>query len=160
MKPVNMRWTGIAVALGLALMGTTGAQAAQKKHKPKPSVKKAKAWTGAENSLIGIKLYDTGLKVIDVYGTPDDIQGLNIGTTSMTGGGPGMGAPGSGVPGGPGMGAPGGGKRGGGGGNGQCPPAPGAVAARPAGTPSAAGPGTPRFPPRRAGRSARPPGCG
>jgi len=114
LKPVNMRWSGIALALGLALLGTTGADAAQKRHKKAKPVVKAKAkaakpWTGAENSLVGIKLYDSGLRVIDVYGTPDDIQALNY---SSGGAGGGAGAPGGtagpGGPGGPpaGMGGP------------------------------------------------------
>jgi len=105
-----MRWSGIALALGVALLVTTGAEAGQRKHKAKPTVKKAKAWTGAENALVGIKLYDTGLRVLDVYGTPDDIQALNLSSTSVGGGGGGATGPG-----GPG-GMPGGGRdpRGGG----------------------------------------------
>lgn len=100
-----MRWSGIALALGLALLGTTGADAAQRKHKKAKSVVKAKAkaskpWTGAENSLVGIKLYDSGLRVIEVYGTPDDIQALNY-SGAAGGGAPGGGGPGAGGPGGP-----------------------------------------------------------
>lgn len=106
------------MALGLALLVTTGAEASQKKHKPKTMVKKSKPWTGAESALVGIKLYDPSLKVIETYGTPDEIQGLNIGTSAVNGNSPGAGA-GMG-PGGPGMGnaagGRGGGKRGGGGG--------------------------------------------
>ena len=103
MKPVNMRWSGIALALGLALLGTTGADAAQRKHKKaKPAVKSkakpVKAWSGAENSLVGIKLYDSGLRVIEVYGTPDDIQALNF-SGAAGGGAPGAGAGGPGGPG-------------------------------------------------------------
>ena len=109
MKPVNMRWTGLALALGLALIVTTDAQAVKPKHKSKPAAKaKAKVWTGAENGLIGIKLYDTGMRVLDVYGTPDSIEPLSGGTTTTAGGG----ASGGGMPGVPG-GARGGGKRGG-----------------------------------------------
>jgi hypothetical protein len=55
--------------------------------------------SGAENSLIGIKLYDSGLRVVSIYGTPDRIEGV--------GGGGGAIGPGGGGPGGPG-GAPGG----------------------------------------------------
>ncbi len=114
MKPVRMRWSGIALALGMALCLTTGAEAGQRKSKSKPTVKKAKAWTGAENALVGIKLYDTGLRVLDVYGTPDDIQALSFsGTTGGAGGGAGGGAPGGPMgpmgPMGPGMGGPPGG---------------------------------------------------
>ena len=103
MKPVNMRWSGLALALGLALIVNTGAEASPRKHKPKAPAKKAKAWAGAENSLIGIKLYDSGLKVIDVYGTPDEIQALSF--SGVSNAGPtGGGAAGPMGPGGPGMG--------------------------------------------------------
>jgi len=128
LKPVKMRWSGVALALGLALLVTTGADAAQKKHKkPKATQKVAKSWTGAENSLVGIKLYDSGLKVIEVYGTPDDIQALNFSGATTGGaapGGPQGGPGGGGFPGGagrpggppPGFRGPGGGGRSGGGG--------------------------------------------
>ncbi len=105
MKPVSMRWTGLALALGLALIVTTDAQAYKPKPKHKPKTTRARAFTGAENGLIGIKLYDSGLRVLDVYGTPDQIEALSGGSMSSGGGG---GASG-GFPGGPGgMGAPGG----------------------------------------------------
>lgn len=114
LKPVNMRWTGLALALGLALIVTTDAQAVKPKHKSKPAAK-AKMWTGAENGLIGIKLYDTGLRVLDVYGTPDQIEPLSGG--SVTNGGNGGPGAGGGMPGGM-PGVPGGarGKTSGGGG--------------------------------------------
>ncbi|MBL8066915.1 MAG: hypothetical protein JNM28_00525 [Armatimonadetes bacterium] len=68
----------------------------------------------AENSLIGISLYDPGSKVISKYGSPDDILALNVGSSSAAGGGAGdgggAGTPGTGV-GGRG-GAPQGGQRG------------------------------------------------
>lgn len=124
MKPVKMRWSGIALALGLALVLTTGAEAAPKKHKSKPKTvvkkTKAKAWAGAENSLVGIKLYDSGLRVIEVYGTPDDIQALNFSSGAAGGGSPASGGPTG--PGGPGMGGPGGpnGRAGGGGSSGAA----------------------------------------
>lgn len=64
----------------------------------------------AENSLIGISLYDTGSKVISKYGSPDEILALNVGSSSAAGGG---GSPTGGRGGGPsGVG----GGRGGGGG--------------------------------------------
>ncbi len=69
--------------------------------------------SSSENSLVGIKLYDSGTRVVTLYGTPDEIQAISVGGSSVgpTGGG---GAPG---PGGPaGRGGGGGGKLGGGGG--------------------------------------------
>jgi len=123
LKPVSMRWTGIALALGLTLMVTTGAEAAQKKHKAKAKAKvavvkpKPKAWNGAENQLVGIKLYDSGERVLEVYGPPDDIQALNF--SGGGGGGAGGGMPGGGPMGGPG-GPPG--MRGGAGGAGGMSP--------------------------------------
>lgn len=84
----------IYAALGLAVMSS--AALAQK-----PS--------GAENALVGIKLYDTGLRVVSIYGTPDVVEAVGGGGTAI---GPGSGGPGGGRggpgfgPGGPG-GAPG-----------------------------------------------------
>lgn len=56
----------------------------------------------AENSLVGIALYDTGIKVVQRFGSPDQIQGLNVG-----GGGGGAGGGGGDEGGGAGRGAPG-----------------------------------------------------
>ena len=54
---------------------------------------KPKAKSSAETGLIGIKLYDAGLKVIKIYGTPDEIQavGFGGGGTAFGGGGGGAG---------------------------------------------------------------------
>lgn len=41
----------------------------------------------AERSLIGVNLYDTGARVISLYGSPDEIQGLNVGDSAQVGGG-------------------------------------------------------------------------
>lgn len=41
----------------------------------------------AENSLVGIALYDTGIKVVQRFGSPDQIQGLNVGTGGGDAGG-------------------------------------------------------------------------
>lgn len=55
----------------------------------------------AETGLIGIALYDTGAKVVSKYGSPDEIQALNLGGGGNTAGGGGGGAAG-GSGGGPG----------------------------------------------------------
>jgi hypothetical protein len=55
---------------------------------------------GAETSLVGIKLYDSGLRVVSIYGTPDAVQ-------SVGGGGNAIGPGGGGAPGGPAGGPPG-----------------------------------------------------
>ncbi len=68
--------------------------------------------SGPETGLLGIRIYDPGLKVISVYGSPDEIQPVIIGQASGFGGGGaaggrggGGGFPGGGrVPGGPGGG--------------------------------------------------------
>lgn len=72
--------------------------------------------SGAETSLVGIRLFDSGVRVVQVYGTPDDIQGVNVEAGTQTGGGAGGGRGGdSPLPGGPGdsgeAGARGGGGR-------------------------------------------------
>ncbi|AIE86873.1 hypothetical protein OP10G_3505 [Fimbriimonas ginsengisoli Gsoil 348] len=72
----------------------------------------AQAQKGSENGLIGIKLYDSGARVVSLYGTPDQIQPVSVGTGSASGGGSPFGGGGS-----PFGGAPGGmpGPKGGGG---------------------------------------------
>jgi len=65
-----------------------------------------------ETRLVGISLYDTGLTVIQKFGSPDQIQGLSIGgssTIGAAGGAPTGGGPGGGGPGGGGAPAAGGG---------------------------------------------------
>lgn len=76
----------------------------------------ANAATKAETGLLGVKLYDSGLLVLKKFGSPDEIQAVNLGGGGTFGGGnPGGGAGGGG--GFPGGGPPaGGGGRGGGGG--------------------------------------------
>ncbi|MFN3963052.1 MAG: hypothetical protein ACK4NQ_08760 [Fimbriimonadaceae bacterium] len=49
----------------------------------------------AESSLVGVALYDTALRVVNLYGSPDEIQGLTIGQGNGAGGGPGTGATGA-----------------------------------------------------------------
>jgi hypothetical protein len=100
---LNTNWTkfGLGVTAFAALAGGASAQKA----------------SGAERGLIGVNLYDSGKKVVSLYGSPDDIQAVSLGggTTSAPGGGggPGFGGAGGGrgFPGGPG--GPGGGGRGG-----------------------------------------------
>ncbi|MBL1149051.1 MAG: hypothetical protein HND42_02430, partial [Armatimonadetes bacterium] len=40
----------------------------------------------AENGLLGIKLYDTGVDVVKKFGSPTDIQPVTFGTTATGGG--------------------------------------------------------------------------
>lgn len=54
----------------------------------------------AENKLVGISLYDTGAKVVSVYGSPDEIQGLTPGGQTTGGGAGGSGTGRGGAPGG------------------------------------------------------------
>ncbi len=72
--------------------------------------------SGAETGLIGVKLYDSGVSVLNKFGTPDEVQAVNIGGGSSFGGG---GGAGGGAAGGrPGVATSGGGGRKGGGGGG------------------------------------------
>jgi hypothetical protein len=52
--------------------------------------------TGAENELVGIHLYDSMLHVLEVYGSPDQIEPLSLGGNSQGGQGFGGGAGGFG----------------------------------------------------------------
>ncbi len=72
------------------------------------NVQKAVTVKGGESGMVGIKLYDTGARVISVYGNPTEIQPVSFGGGSIgpaAGGGPGGGPPRAGV----GGGGPGGG---------------------------------------------------
>lgn len=72
------------------------------KAKNKKVVRKASYSTsGAETSLVGIKLYDSNVRVLDLYGSPDSIEGVFATGGSGSGGnfGPGAGSPGAGFPG-------------------------------------------------------------
>jgi len=67
-----------------------------------------------QNQLVGIALYDDGLKVVRIFGSPDEIQALGGGGGAQTGpAGGGGGLSGVGGPGGGGGGAQGGGGGGG-----------------------------------------------
>lgn len=72
--------------------------------------KSSGSYSGPETGLLGVKLYDSGLRVISLYGNPDSISTVNAGTTSSAPGG-----------GGPPGGFGGSGSRGGGGGGGGRP---------------------------------------
>lgn len=74
----------LALAVTLVGVGLTGASAQSLK---------------GESGLIGIKLYDSGLRVISVYGSPDDIQAVSFGGGNVgpTGGGGGLGGGPAGV---------------------------------------------------------------
>jgi hypothetical protein len=85
------------MALGtLALLGIAATASAQRK-------------SGAETGLIGIKLYDSGVRVVGLYGTPDEVQAVGGGGGSAPG--PGGGGPAGGPAGGaaPALGPGGGG---------------------------------------------------
>ncbi len=90
---MNNKW--IYAALGLAAMSASAV---------------AQKASGAENALVGIKLYDTGIRVVSIYGTPDAVQAVGGGGNAI---GPGGGG-GGGRPGGPGGFGPAGGGRPGG----------------------------------------------
>lgn len=84
------RWNGLALVAGVTMSLSTGAMAQRT----------------AENSLLGIKLYDPGTRVVQIYGTPSEIQAVALPGQGGGGGGP-MGGGGGFGPGGPG-GRPGG----------------------------------------------------
>lgn len=92
----------LSAACALSLVTTLSSQTP-----PAPTVKRS---ANAETKLVGIALYDSGLKLVSTFGSPDDIQPIGIGTS----GGGGGGAPGG--PGAPSGGRFGGGRPGGGGG--------------------------------------------
>ena len=111
---MNTSWTkfGLGVFAVTALAGGASAQ--------KPSY--------AERGLVGVNLYDSGVKVVSLYGSPDSIEAVSIsGGTQTGGGGGGFGGPGFG---GPGGGRPPGAPPGYGGGRGPSGGAAGAGADR------------------------------
>ena len=71
--------------------------------------------TVAEKGLVGVNLYDSANKVLQLYGSPNQLQSVGVGGAAV---GP-VGGPTGGGPGG--AGRPGGGARGGGGGGGIAP---------------------------------------
>jgi hypothetical protein len=95
-----MKRTGTALMVGALVLVAGAAQPQAQKASP-----------NAERGLLGINLFDPGVRVVSVYGTPDEIQAVNIGSGQM--GGPGGGEGGPSGPGGPSFGGPGGPSRGG-----------------------------------------------
>lgn len=76
-----MRLNKFAFAAGLVAIGATSALAQSLK---------------GESGLVGIKLYDSGVRLVSMYGSPDDIQAVTLGGGAVGpangGGGPGRGA--------------------------------------------------------------------
>ena len=112
---LNKGFTFIAaIALTTVMTASIADAGTFQKSKSKAKSKKSSgggSYSGPETGLLGVKLYDSGLKVISLYGNPDTITTVGGGTSSSTAGG-GQGGPPGGF-GGP-AGAPG--KGGGGGG--------------------------------------------
>jgi hypothetical protein len=92
------------------------AEAQSKSSKKTTSAKKSssKKVTGPENSLVGIRIYDDALRVLSMYGNPDTITSVSVGSTSSTGDGGGGGRGGFGGPPSTGPGGGSGAPRGGG----------------------------------------------
>lgn len=107
MRWTNRNWIGAAAVATLSVAAIAGQGA-----------RTAVTVKGGESGLVGIKLYDTGTRVISVYGNPTEIQAVGFGGQSIgpAGGGGGAAPVGRGGP--PGMGGPGGGPPGGGRGRG------------------------------------------
>jgi len=84
----------IAILAGtLALVTVVSPVAvAQKKSTAKKKAAPARTISGPETGLLGVKLLDNALKVITLYGNPDQIQALGGG--GAAGGGGGFGGPG------------------------------------------------------------------
>lgn len=55
---------------------------------------KASKVANVETGLIGVRLYSTGLTVVQKFGSPDSIESLNVGSSQGSGGGGGGGAAG------------------------------------------------------------------
>jgi len=125
LRPVKFKWTVLAVALGATMLLSTGAEAQRR--------------SGGESGLLGIKLFDPAVRVVNVYGTPDSIEPVAVGGVQQGGGGGGGNPFGAGGPGGPPGGPRGGGRFGGGGGG------PAGPAAAPAGGAESRTPPTPGF---------------
>ena len=107
---LNKGFSLIAViALSSVFVASIADAGTMQKKKKSTTHKKSSghAVSGPETGLLGIKLYDSGLRVISVYGSPDSITTVGGGANAAGGGGNGAPPGGFGGPGGPG-GAPGG----------------------------------------------------
>jgi hypothetical protein len=88
-KPLKSRWTNYSFAATAALVLSVVAIGGQQP--------KAKTVKGGESGLVGIKLYDTGTRVISVYGNPTEILPVSFGGGTIgPGAGGGRGGPGPG----------------------------------------------------------------
>lgn len=91
MKRIGLIALAGAVVASIALADDTGTTKGWR-GTAKKGVSAAKT-NAAESGLIGVKLYDTGLRVIQLYGSPDEIQdvvsgaGTSIGPAQNAGGG-------------------------------------------------------------------------
>jgi hypothetical protein len=100
-----MRWTNYSLFAAAMAVLSVAAIAGQ----GKPVAKVVK---GGEHSLVGINLYDSGTRVLSIYGNPTEIQAVNFGGGSIGPAGGGGGKGGGRMGGGPPM--PGAGGKGGG----------------------------------------------
>lgn len=88
MKRMSLLALAVAASATLALADGTGSNRGLRKNSSKPV---AGATSGPEVGLLGVKLYDTGLVLINKFGSPDEIQDVAAGTTTSigpSGGGP------------------------------------------------------------------------
>lgn len=92
-------YLAIASVLALSLVGDASAQSKKKKKAaPRRTVSRAVKPSGAETGLVGVKLYDTGMRLLNMYGNPDAIEvvGKGGGSSGPVGGGGGSKASSSG----------------------------------------------------------------
>jgi hypothetical protein len=109
-----------SICIAVSVLSLAMAVTAQtRKPAPRPAPTSSYKPNPAERSLVGINLYDTGTRLVKVYGTPHSIEAIGIGGGGAGGGG----ATGNrgGMP-AIGPGGPGGGRTGGGGGAGGAAP--------------------------------------
>lgn len=93
------KFIALSAAFAVVLLGTgqeaqagDGTRVKSKGKTAKKStgeVRYAVRGTGAETGLAGINLYDSGLKVLQVYGNPESINAISVGGTTDAGGGDG-----------------------------------------------------------------------
>ena len=107
---LNKGFSLIAVIALSSVFVTSIADAGTMQKKKKHTTSKnssGHAVAGPETGLLGIKLYDSGLRVISVYGNPDSITTVGGGTSGAGGGGNGAPPGGFGGPGAAGAGGSG-----------------------------------------------------